>query len=114
MTAHATDEDQALWSPDGTQALYLYPRDGDPANASTAMAVPGDGGSERDLSRDLDRHVETATWMPGGQSVLLKTYDVTAGPLYEQPLHGPAQRLPLGDVVDASIQTAQSVARNCK
>jgi dipeptidyl aminopeptidase/acylaminoacyl peptidase len=112
LTPHATDEDQALWSPDGSQALYLYPRDGDPANATTVMAIAADGGAERDLARDLDRHVDTAAWMPSGDAALLKVYDATAGPLFEQPLHGQARRLPLGNVVDAAIGSVQSVSRN--
>ena len=114
LTAHTAYEDQALWSPDGSQALYLYSRDGDPANATTVMSVAVDGSHDRDLARDLDRHVTTAAWMPGGRAVLLKVYDVTAGPLYEQPLAGPARRLPLGDVVNAEIGPAQSVSRDGK
>jgi dipeptidyl aminopeptidase/acylaminoacyl peptidase len=112
LTGHVAYEDQALWSPDGSQALYLYPRDGDPANATTVMAIDANGSGERDLSRNLDRHVETAAWMPDGRSVLLKVYDATSGPLYEQPLAGTARRLPLGGVVDAQIDSTQSVSRN--
>jgi dipeptidyl aminopeptidase/acylaminoacyl peptidase len=112
LTGHVAYEDQALWSPDGSRALYLYPRDGDPANATTVMAIDANGSGDRDLSRDLDRHVETAAWMPDGRSVLLKVYDETSGPLYEQPLAGTARRLPLGSVVDAQIDSTQSVSRN--
>ncbi|MBV8117850.1 MAG: S9 family peptidase [Candidatus Eremiobacteraeota bacterium] len=112
LTTHATDEDQALWSPDGTQVLYLYPRDGDPANATTVMALPAQGGEERDLARAFDRHVDTAAWMPDSRALLMKVYDTTAGPLVEQPLHGNARTLALGAVVDASIGPVQSVARD--
>ncbi len=110
LTVHPAYEDEALWSPDGTHALYLYPRDGDPANATTVMDIAA-GGAERDLTRDLDRHVDTAAWMPGGNAALVKVYDAAAGPLYEQPLDGTARRLPLGDVVDAEIAPVQSVSR---
>ncbi len=112
LTEHPAYEDQPVWSPDGSQALYLYPRDGDPSNATTVMAIDAGGNADRDLTRRLDRHVTTAGWMPDGRSVLLKAYDVTAGPLYEQPLDGPARRLPLGDVVDAEIGPSQSVSQN--
>src|SRR5581483_120903 len=37
LTPHDEHEDQALWSPDGRHLLYLYPNDGNPANALTAM-----------------------------------------------------------------------------
>ncbi|MGA8532601.1 MAG: S9 family peptidase [Candidatus Tumulicola sp.] len=110
LTAHAAYEDQALWSPDGSRALYLYPRNGDPASATTVISIAG--GAESDITRDLDRHVDTASWMPGSNAVLLKVYDVAAGPLFEQPLTGAARRLPLGTVVDADIAPVQSVARN--
>ncbi len=112
LTAHSAYEDQAVWSPDGTHVLYLYPRDGDPADATTVMNATDGGTTESDLTRDLDRHVSTAAWMPGAQAALVKVYDVTGGPLYLQPRHGAARRLPLGDVIDAEIEPVQSVSRN--
>ncbi|HEY1654569.1 MAG TPA: prolyl oligopeptidase family serine peptidase [Candidatus Tumulicola sp.] len=110
LTPHSDYEDQPLFSPDGSRTLYLYPSDGNPAGALTAMTVDAGDRNDRDAARDLDRHVEDATWMPDG-ALLLKVYDVTAGPLYIQPLDGPARRVPLGDVVDAQIGT-QAAARN--
>lgn len=112
LTPHDAHEDQALWSPDGSHVLYLYPRDGDPSAALTAMTVAADGSGDRDVTRALDRHVTTAAWMPDGRALLLKTYDVTAGPLFVQPLDGAARRLPLGDVVDAQIDPVQSLAHD--
>lgn len=112
LTPHDAHEDQALWSPDGRNLLYLYPTGGNPANALTAMVRPLGGPDERNASGTLDRHVDTAAWMPDGRSMLLKIYDVASGPLVLQPLDGPARRLPMGDVVDASISPQQSVARD--
>ncbi|HKU81763.1 MAG TPA: hypothetical protein VJP76_06290, partial [Candidatus Tumulicola sp.] len=113
LTPHAAYEDQALFSPVGSRVLYLYPRDGDYPNALTAMTVSSAASADdRDETRALDRHVETAGWMPGGRSLLLKIYDTASSPLYVQPLDGPARALPMGDVADAQIGTAQSVARD--
>lgn len=112
LTPHATYEDQALFSPDGSRVLYLYPRDGQYPNALTAMSAGAGASDDRDEARALDLHVETAGWMPGSRALLLKVYQETSGPLYVQPLRGTARRLPMGDVVDAQIGTAQSVAQD--
>jgi dipeptidyl aminopeptidase/acylaminoacyl peptidase len=111
VTPHAAYEDRPLIAPDGSRTLYLYPRDGNPANALTAMTIGRSEQDDRDEARALDRHVEEAAWMLDSRTLLLKVYDVTSGPLYEQPLDGRARRLPLGDVVDAEIGT-QSAARS--
>ncbi len=111
-TAHPKYEDQALYSPDGTRLAYLYARDGNPMNEAEAMAAFASGGQDRDATRILDRHVETAAWMPNSRELLVKVYDAAAGPLFIQPIGGSARRLPLGPVVDASIDSQQSVARD--
>jgi dipeptidyl aminopeptidase/acylaminoacyl peptidase len=112
LTTHARLEDQPLYSPDGTQVLYRYSRDGVAANTTDAMLVGANGAGDRDLSAPLDRHVDTAAWMPLGCTALLKVYDATAGPLYRQPCDGSAVAVPLGDVVDAAIDTEGNVARD--
>lgn len=112
LTVHTAYEDQAVWSPDGAHVLYLYSSQGDPANATTIMTIDANGTGDRDVAHDLDRHVTTAAWMPDGNAVLLKAYDVSAGPLYEQPLRGPARSLPLGGVVNAEIGPTQSISRD--
>ncbi len=99
-------EDNSLFSPGGTHIAYRYNRDGDPMNENDAMV---DG---RDVSRQLDRHVEVLAWMPGSTSLLLQVYDRAQAPLYVQPVRGAARRLPLGPVIDASIQENGSVARD--
>lgn len=112
LTPHAAYEDQALFAPDGSRVLYLYPRDGAYPNALTAMTAGAGASDDRDETRALDRHVESAGWMPGSRALLLKVYDAASSPLYVQPLGAAARRLPMGDVVDAQIGTAQSVSRD--
>ncbi len=111
LTPHGGFQDQALYSPDGASVLYLYQRGGDPMNLEDAMTIASDGTGDRDVTQPLDRFVDAAAWLPDG-SLLIKTYDGTAGPLFVQPLDGPARRLPLGPVVDAVIAPQGSVARN--
>jgi dipeptidyl aminopeptidase/acylaminoacyl peptidase len=111
LTAHDAHEDQIEWSPVGQRLLYLFPRDGDPAAATTVRTVDLST-HEGDASSQLDRHVDTAAWYPDGRGMLLKVYDVTSGPLYALDEGGTPRRIPLGDVVDATIDSAQSVARD--
>jgi dipeptidyl aminopeptidase/acylaminoacyl peptidase len=111
LTTHDAHEDQVEWSPGGSRLLFLYPRDGDPAAASTVRTVNLQQ-RDSDASSQLDRHVDTAAWYPDGRRLLLKVYDVTSGPLYELSSAGVPQRLPLGPVVDATIQSDQSIARD--
>ncbi len=99
-------QDNGLFSPDGKRVAYRYNRGGDPVNEPEAY-VDGE-----DVSRALDLHVETFSWMPGSTALLLQVYERAAAPLYVQPLRGTARRLSLGAVVSASIQSAGSVARD--
>ncbi len=99
-------QDNGLYSPAGLHVAYRYNRGGDPMNEPDAVV---DG---RDVSLALDRHVDTFSWMPGDASLLLQVDDRAQAPLYVQPLHGAARRLPLGSVVSASIQAAGSIARD--
>lgn len=98
--------DTAVYSPDSSHIAYRRARDGDQMNEAEAFI---DG---KDVSRALNRHVEVLSWMPDGTSLLLGVYDATQAPLFVQPVHGPARRLPLGPVVAASIQPVGSVARD--
>ncbi|HLI97755.1 MAG TPA: S9 family peptidase [Candidatus Baltobacteraceae bacterium] len=99
-------EDNGLFSPDGSRVAYRVNRDGDPMNQPEAYV---DG---HDVSRMLDRHVEVFAWMPKGNALLLEGFSETQQPLWVQPLHGRAHRLPLGAVVQARIEPQDSVARD--
>ncbi len=112
VTSHTRDEDQGLYSPDGSRVAYLYVRDGQPVNQSEAWAQNSNGSNNRDVSKILDRQVSTIAWMPDGKSLLLQIDDRTQQPLVIQKLNGDVERLQLGPVVAAVIGPQGSIARN--
>ena len=111
-TPHGAFEDQGLFSRDGSHIAYLYERNGDPAEEAEAWAETAAKGDDRDLGVGLDRQVDAFGWMPDDRSLLEQVADDAQEALYRQPLDGAARRLPLGDVVAASIQPQGAVARD--
>jgi dipeptidyl aminopeptidase/acylaminoacyl peptidase len=98
LTSHNMLESCGLFSPDGSQLAYWYPRDGDWNNVNEIFVTSAAGGDGIDLTRDLDRNLQRAIWMPDGQSLLVGGHDGTQVSLWLQPLKGKARRLSLGDV----------------
>jgi len=98
LTTHENFEGFGLFSPDGSQIAYWYQRDGVRANQNEIYITSASGGEGQDISRTLDRNILRAIWMPDGKSLLMGGHDGTQVALWLQPLQGPAQKLPLGDV----------------
>jgi Tol biopolymer transport system component len=92
----------SLFSPGGSQLAYWYPRDGDYSNGYEIFITSVAGGEGVDLTRDIDRNLERAIWMPDGQSLLVGGNDGTQVALWLQPLKGKARRLSLGQVNPSS------------
>jgi acetyl esterase/lipase len=117
LTNHENFEAFGLFSPDGTQLAYWYPRDGNRANENEIYVTSLGGGEGEDVSREVDRNVLRAIWMPDGKSLLFGGHDGTQVSLWIQPLHGAAKKLPLGDVspawsfwVDANVGSHGEIA----
>lgn len=98
LTSRPMLEGFPLFSPDGSQIAYTYSRDGDFNNELDLLVAPTAGGDGVDATRELDRDVVRASWMPDGQSLLVGAHDGTQVALWVQPLKGPARKLDLGDV----------------
>ena len=98
LTSHQKLESFGLFSPDGSQLAYWYPRDGDFNNSNEIFVTSAAGGDGIDLTRDIDRNLQRAIWMPDGQSLLVGGHDGTQVCLWLQPLKGKALKLPLGEV----------------
>ncbi len=117
LTNHEKFESFSLFSPDGSQLAYWYPRDGDPNNVNEIFVTSAAGGNGVDLTRDLDRNLYRAIWMPDGQSLLVGGHDGTEVAMWLQPLKGKARKLSLGDVnpawlfwIDASVGPKGEIA----
>jgi dipeptidyl aminopeptidase/acylaminoacyl peptidase len=98
LTSHKSNELYPDYSPDGSKIAYWYPQDGDYLNERELMVAPAQGGDGTDATRDLDRDVNGARWMPDGRALLIGADDGTRVSLWLQPLAGPARKLDLGDV----------------
>jgi dipeptidyl aminopeptidase/acylaminoacyl peptidase len=102
LTSHEKFERVSLFSPDGSQLAYWYPCDGDYSNGYEILVTSSAGGDGVDLTREIDRNLERAIWMPDGQSLLVGGNDGTQVSLWLQPLKGKARKLSLGGVNPAS------------
>ena len=66
LTSHEKLESFGLFSPDGSQLAYWYPRDGDVNNVNEIFVTSAAAGDGIDLTRDIDRNLQRAIWMPDG------------------------------------------------
>lgn len=110
LTSHEKFERVGSFSPDGSQLAYRYPRDGERNNLSEIFVTPVAGGNGVNLTREIDRDVDRAIWMPDGQSLLIAGDDGTQVSMWLQPLKGKARKLSLGivsptygDRIDAAV-----------
>jgi len=101
LTGMQTFERFALWSPDGRTIAFLQPRDRSREGGfvTEVNVTAASGGAARSITRALDRHILRADWLADGSGMLVAAADQTTMAAWIQPLSGPAQRLPLGDLV---------------
>jgi dipeptidyl aminopeptidase/acylaminoacyl peptidase len=117
LTNHEKFESFGLFSPDGSRLAYWYPRDGDPNNGNDIFVTSVAGGDGVDFTREIDRDLQRAIWMPDGQSLLVAGHDGTRVSMWLKPFKGKARELSLGDVnpawlywVDVSVGPKGEVA----
>lgn len=117
LTEAAVQETQPVLSPDGKLVAYSHAHNGVRQSENRIWTVASNGGSGVELTRDLDRNILRAFWMPDGKSLLVGAHHHTTTALWLQPLEGPARRLDLGDVeptsgynIDANIGRNGAIA----
>jgi len=102
LTSAKEFEGYAVFSPDGTQVAYWYPRDGSRRNVNEVFLAPASGGAGRSLTRGIDRNLARALWMPDGKALLVGGNNGKKVSLWLQPLEGAAQLLNIGAISPAS------------
>jgi len=90
------------FSPRGGMLLHTQRRDGDPSNLTEAYVSPAAGGATAVATRELDRSLQWALWMPDGRSLLVGGNDGARVGLWEQPLGGVAHAVDLGPIAEYS------------
>ena len=98
ITTTARFEGYSLFSPDGTKICYWMNRDLIRANVNDVLISPVSGGDGDYITRDLDRNISRAEWMPDGKSILVGAHDGTRVSLWVVGLNRGIQKLALGDV----------------
>jgi dipeptidyl aminopeptidase/acylaminoacyl peptidase len=99
LTGRSTHEAQPLFSPDGIHIAHWYPRNGDTRNVNEIYVGRATGGESASVTRQLDRNVQRAIWMPDGKSLLVSANDGTAIGVWVQPLDGHSKRIDFGSLV---------------
>jgi len=113
LTGHEKYEGFGLFSPDGSQVAYWYPRDGDRTNENEIFVAAASGGDGQDATRAIDRNILRAIWMPDGKSLLVGGHDGAQVGLWLLPLGGAGKKLTLGDVSPSwSFWVDATVGRN--
>lgn len=117
LSGRAQKESQPLISPDGKKVSYWYPRGGEGKNVNEIQVTSIEGGEGKSITREIDRNVMRAIWMPDSASMLVSANDGTGVGLWVQPLEGKARRVDVGKVVattgfwlDASVNAKGGVA----
>jgi dipeptidyl aminopeptidase/acylaminoacyl peptidase len=98
LTNHKLFDATPIFSPDGARVAYWYPRAGEPNNGVAINVNNASGGDSTDVTRDLNRSLFRALWMPDGKTLLVGGHDQAVTALWLQPLTGPARKLDLGDI----------------
>jgi dipeptidyl aminopeptidase/acylaminoacyl peptidase len=103
LTAHPKFEEAPLYSPDGKQVSYLFPRAGEPSNLTDVYVAPAAGGDGADITTALDRDISEARWMPGSNALLVEAAQGASDCLWIQPVGGAARKLSLGDLEPGAV-----------
>jgi dipeptidyl aminopeptidase/acylaminoacyl peptidase len=98
LTGRTSLESCPVFSPEGSEVAYWYPRDGDPNSINQIWVGPAAGGQGTCLTTHLDRCLLHSVWMPDGKSLLVGGHDGTRAALWLYPLVGEPRRLELGQV----------------
>ena len=98
LTTRERFEEAPLFSPDGSEVSYEFPRRGEPSSLTDLYVAPAAGGNGTDATTDLDLDIHAAKWLPDGKFLLLAADEGTRRHLWIQAVGGGAKELSLGDL----------------
>lgn len=102
LTDRAQDETQPLFSPDGARIAYWHSRGGQRGSENSIWLAPASGGVGSEVTKNLDRNIYRAVWMPDGKSFLTASHDATTTAYWLiNTDSGAYRRLDLGDIEPA-------------
>ncbi|HYH07894.1 MAG TPA: S9 family peptidase [Thermoanaerobaculia bacterium] len=103
LAAAKTQQSQPTVSPDGRQVAFMHAHLGELQSENRFWLVSANGGEATQLTKDLDRNLYRAMWMPDGKALLVGAHDETTTSLWLQPVTGgPARKLDLGGIEPAA------------
>ncbi len=116
LTSRTLEETQPVFSPDGTQIAYWHVRGSQPGNENAIWLTSANGGVGVEVTKNLDRNVYRAIWLPDGKSFITGAHDGTSTSFWLQPVDAPARRIDLGLVqpyfgywIDVSVATTGAI-----
>jgi dipeptidyl aminopeptidase/acylaminoacyl peptidase len=88
----------AVMSPDGRMVALIASRGPELGfRPGGVFLVPIGGGARREATPSIDRDINGAEWLPGGQGLIVTAPDLTRLRAWVQPLDGPPRRLDWGN-----------------
>jgi dipeptidyl aminopeptidase/acylaminoacyl peptidase len=105
---------QPIVSPDGKHVAFMHPHRGELQSENRFWLVSAQGGEATQITKELDRNLYRAIWMPDSKSLLVGAHDEATTSLWLQPITGgPARKLDLQGIEPAaSYWIEANVSRN--
>ncbi len=103
VTGYNGYEGAPLFAPAGLRIAYDRSTGGNPTNGVSVEVTMLGRGNGSDIRRDLDRNIEAKVWLPDATGLLLTGLDGGHSRVWDQPLHGAARAIQLGNLEAAQV-----------
>ncbi len=105
VTTYSGYEGAPLFAPEGSLLAYDRSTRGNPTNGVSVEVTRRGSGDGADIRRALDRSIEAKLWLPDASGLLLTGLDRGHSRVWEQPLHGTARALDVGNLEIAQVDS---------
>ena len=110
-------QSQPIVSPDGQTVVFIHPHDAIRGSENRFWSVAAAGGKAAQITRDIDRNLQRAFWLPDGKSLLVGGHDDATTSFWIHPLQGPSRKLNIGAIepvsgfsIDANVSRSGAIA----